>query len=309
MTPPPKATASGPRAPHVPEDVKPLPVGQAHTLSEAELSHFQTNNESIIRGIGARISLFLRSEFGFELDQLDALDLHRYQQSFGSPRNLVLVKASPLAGIAVVDVPKPLALAVVDRMLGGRGFGINPERDLKEVELALLNQVILLMVREYLRGHLPAGIEFHPQAVGREVNPRFLGIAPPEALFYCLRVRASLGDCFESVHILVPVDMLAPYTQKLHVAVDRGTSQATSRPPVPRWNPAYSEIHLGVSACWSGIEMTPRQLLGLQVGDILPLDPGRLDAVEVQIEGLTRFRGKLGSLNRKIAVELTHKIP
>lgn len=309
MTPPGQTPAAARRPAPAATDVRPLPLGQARTLSEAELSHFRTHNESIIRGIGARLSLFLRSDFGFELDQLDALDLHRYQQSFQAPRNLVLFKAPPLAGMGVIDIPKPLALAIVDRMLGGRGLGINPDRDLKEVELALLNQAILLMVREYFQGHLPEGFEFHPQAVGREVNPRFLGIAAPETLFYSLRIEASLGDCAGQVHLLVPVDMLAPYTQKLLVAVDRETVQEACHPSTPRWNPAYGDIRLRVDACWNDIEVTPRRLIGLQVGDILPLDPRRLDDVEVRVQGLARFRGKLGSLDRKAAIEVTQKIP
>ena len=42
----------------------------------------------------------------------------------------------------------------------------------------------------------------------------------------------------------------------------------------------------------------------LKEGDIIPLDPKRLNQVEVQLAGLTKYTGSLGSFDKKTAVQI-----
>ena len=58
-----------------PVDVKPFVVGQSSSSSDLETSRFRLLNEGVIRSVGAKLSLFLRSEFGFDLDGLEAMEL------------------------------------------------------------------------------------------------------------------------------------------------------------------------------------------------------------------------------------------
>ena len=69
------ASAGGAKAP---TEVKPFVVGQASSLSAQELNRFRIHNEGIVRSVGARLSLFLRAEFAFDLEHLDAMELGRY---------------------------------------------------------------------------------------------------------------------------------------------------------------------------------------------------------------------------------------
>jgi flagellar motor switch protein FliM len=291
-----------------PQEVKPFTVGHARSLSQSDLSRFKNHSATIVRNVAARLSLFLRTDFGFELAALDAVDHGRYCNETPAPRNLIMFQVEPMAGLCVIDMSKPLTLALVDRMLGGRGFGINPERELKEVEVALLHQTVLLITREYFQYWLPPGSDFRPVIAGRESNPRYLGLGPAQALFYHLKIEASLGDCFGEVEMLLPVDMLAPYVQKLLISADRETNALVTKPVTPPWNPNLGDVPLRTSAVWRNIAVTPRQLLGLKAGDILPLEPERIDSVEIQIQGVTRFSGKLGSLSKKTAIEIIHRI-
>ena len=194
-------------------------------------------------------------------------------------------------------------------MLGGRGFGVNPDRELREVELALLNQSVLLALKEYFSHWTEDVEEPRPRIVGRETNPRLLSEGRPEALFYVLSIQASIGDCFSSVDILLPVDMMAPSIQRALVTMSEGApAEVETVPERLRWNAAFDDLRLRLTATWSGLEITPRQILQLKAGDVLPLDSSRLDQVELRIQGLLRFRGKFGSANKKAAVEITSRI-
>ena len=74
-------------APVVPTDVKPFVVAPSSSSSDFETSRFRLLNEGVIRSVGAKLSLFLRSEFGFDLDQLDAVELGKYTAKAEAPGN------------------------------------------------------------------------------------------------------------------------------------------------------------------------------------------------------------------------------
>lgn len=292
-----------------PIDVKPFVIGQSSSSSDLETSRFRLLNEGVVRSVGAKLSLFLRSEFGFDLDQLEAIELGKYASKAENPGNYLLFQIDRFDGIGMIRFPRPLALAVGDRMLGGRGFGVNPDRELREVELALLNQSVLLALKEYFSHWTEDGQEPRPRIVGRETNPRLLAEGRPEALFYVLNIQASIGDCFSSVDLLLPVDMMAPSIQRALVTMSEGAPvEVEAAPERIRWNTAFDDLRLRVTATWSGLEITPRQILQLKAGDVLPLDSARLDQVELRIQGMPRFRGKFGSANKKAAVEITSRV-
>ena len=70
------------------------------------------------------------------------------------------------------------------------------------------------------------------------------------------------------------------------------------------WNPAYNHVKVPVSAQWTDLSITARDLLHLKQGDIIPLDPKRLGQVEVQLAGHPKYTGRLGSLDQKVAVQI-----
>ena len=66
----------------------------------------------------------------------------------------------------------------------------------------------------------------------------------------------------------------------------------------------YDKVKVPVVAQWTDLTILTHELLHLKEGDIIPLDPKRLNQVEVQLAGLTKYIGRLGSLDKKTAVQI-----
>ncbi|MBI4659586.1 MAG: FliM/FliN family flagellar motor switch protein [Verrucomicrobia bacterium] len=279
--------------------------GQSAALSSSELHRFKAHNESIVRGVGARLSLFLRIEFTLELLSLDSVTMPKFVDSSPPPRHMILFKIDPLRGIGVLDVPPPLALAVADRMLGGKGFSVNPNRALREVEIALVNQMAQIAIKEWCSAWKSAD-DLRPNLLGHESNPRFLQIGESDESFFMLKMEAGIGDCIEQMLMLLPVKMVDPLVRQLSLEVDSVKKERAARETsVPRWNPGFDEIKIPMSAEWRELEIQTRDLLNFQVGDIIPLDANQLNQVQVCLAGLPKYMGRLGSSGNKSAVEIT----
>jgi flagellar motor switch protein FliM len=285
--------------------VRNFAFGQSAALSSSELHRFKSHNESIIRGVGARLSLFLRIEFTLELLSLDTVTLPKFVDSAPPPRHMILYKIDPLRGVAVLDVPPPLALSVADRMLGGKGFSVNPNRALREVEIALVNQMAQIAINEWCSAW-KSGDTLKATLLGHESNPRFLQIAEADESFFLMKMEAGIGDCIEQMLMVMPVKMVDPLIRHLSIEVDTVKKERSTRETsVPRWNPGFDEIKIPLTAEWRDLEIKTRDLLNFQVGDIIPLDSNQLNQAQICLAGIPKYLGRLGSSGNKGAVEVT----
>lgn len=290
----------------LPQDrVRPYTPGQSAAISSSELHRFKSHNEAVVRGVGARLSLFLRIEFTLELLSLDTITLPKFADTAPPPRHMVLFKIDPLRGYGLFDIPPPLALSVADRMLGGKGFSVNPNRALREVEIALVNQMAQIAIKEWCAAWHSQD-DLRPVLLGHESNPRFLQISDPDETFYMLKMEAGIGDCIEQMLLAFPVTMIDLLVRQLSLETDsmkkeRGGPEMV----IARWNTAFDEIKIPLTAEWKDLELKTRDLLNFQVGDVIPLDPDQLNRVEVCLAGKPKYHGRLGSSGPKCAVEIT----
>jgi len=218
---------------------------------------------------------------------------------------MVMFKIEPLRGIGFLDVPQPLGLVIADRMLGGKGFSVNANRPLREVEIALVNQVAMIAIKEWCT-HWKSMDELRPGLLGVESNPRFLQIGPPDEIFYVLKMEAGIGDCIEQMQMVMPIKMLDPLVRQLTIDTDLMKKEKPVKELVtPRCNPAYDDIRLPVSAEWRGLEISTRDLINLKKGDIIPVKTNLLNQVEVRLAAVPKYVGRYGSAGPKCAIEIT----
>ena len=132
------------------EAIIPFEFGQAASLSSSDLHRFRTHNMSIARAMAGRLSLFVRAEFSMELEEVSTMTFQKYTDNAPTPCHLVLFKIDPLQGIGVLDFAPSLGLVLTDRMLGGLGAMIDPDRPLREVEHSVIDQASRILLQEWV---------------------------------------------------------------------------------------------------------------------------------------------------------------
>ena len=290
------------------EAVIPYTFGQAASLSSSDLHRFRTHNAAVARAMAARLSQFVRAEFSMELEEVSTMTFQKYTDSAPTPCHLVLFKVEPLQGIGVLDFAPSLGLVLTDRMLGGIGAMVDPDRPLREVEHSLIDQAARILLQEWAENWKTREL-LVPRLLGFENNPKFLTICDPDEEVKVLKYTATMGDVFDRVQLVLPVKMSEPLIQQLTADTDVKKKDAASKKSLmPTWNTAYDGVKLHVSAVWDDVEMLSRDLLNFKVGDFLPLKSDSFDRVEVRLADRPKFIGRLGSAAKKSAVEITKHI-
>jgi Flagellar motor switch protein len=73
-------------------------------LSEAELRRLRLLHEDFLRYPSARLSLYLRMEFGLKMAKLTTVTYSKFTDSLPNPTHISLFKVEPLVGVGILDI-------------------------------------------------------------------------------------------------------------------------------------------------------------------------------------------------------------
>jgi len=264
-------------------------------------------HEDYIRYLSARLSLFLRMEFSLKMAKLTTVTYSKFTESLPSPTHICLFKADPLVGVGVLDINPRLALTIADRLLGGHGHSVKAERYLTEIEMALLEDVIMIVLEEWC-GQWKAEQDLHPQIIGHENNGRFLQTSPKDAIMLALALEVNFCDCSEQMQIGVPYYTIEPLIKKMQARWHKDTS-ISSTTKQANWQKAYDHIKMPVRAQWDALNLSLREVNSLRVGDVVELPASLMQDTNILLNGSHKFSGTVGLDTDRVAVQINRKIP
>lgn len=274
-------------------------------LSPFELRKLRIHHEEFIQALAARLSIYLRVEFGMQMSQLHTTSFRDWCENLNSPTHICLFRVEPLRGICLLDVPPRLGLTIVDRLLGGPATSVSGTRELSELEVTLLDQVVLLMLTEWCT-HWARYRDLRPALFGHESNGLFLQTVDPDAIMLVLAIEARVNDCTETMQIAFPYWTIEPIVQLLSARLKPGPEDLPDIPTEQErgWNTHYDDAPMPVSAESNGLKLRAKDVVGLRVGDIVPLPPEFAERVQVKLASEKKFFGRLGTVDGRWAVEI-----
>lgn len=293
--------AAGPKPP------QPFVLRQPCLMSAAELRRLRMRHEEFARLLATRLSIHLRLEIGAQVAGLETCFYPQLLERLSNPTQVALFRMETLEGVGLIAVPPALGMAMVDRLLGGAGTPTALTRDMTEIEVALLDQVIELFLREWRQAvtTLPEG---KATILGHETNPRFLQIGASDTAALVLTLEVQLPECTERIHLGLPYAMVEPVIEQLTPSPEGKSQAAAARATAVRWNPELGSLEVPVSVQWDGLEIAARKLAELKVGDVLPVPADRINRTAVRLARVQKFTGRLGKCGESWAIELLERI-
>lgn len=263
-------------------------------------------NERFARNF--RISLFnlLRRSPVISVEGVRMSKFSEYVHSLFMPSNLNMMKVRPLRGTGLVVMNPKLVFSLVDNFFGGDGrFHAKIEgRDFTAVEMRIVQKVLdraFSDLREAWEPVFKVAFEY----VGSEVNPQFANIVTPSEVVVVSSFHVELEGGGGELHVTFPYSMIEPIRETLDAGVQSDVSDRDER-----WiNSLREEMKTApvvIESSLADTEITVRELLALQPGDIIPMDIPSL--VLARVEGVPVFRGKLGTSRGLRALKVVEPI-
>ena len=299
-------TFTGTRENRKRSDIRAHDFRQSGFLTPSELRRIRLRHEQFIRSLAGRMAIFLRLEFIVQTAKVQIVGYQKFIESLPSPTHITLFKTDPLKGVGLLVIPPRLGLTIVDRLLGGPGQMPEANRELSEIETALIDQVATLLLSEWCN-HWPEMRDLKPALLGHENNSRFLQTATPDTAMLVLTMNSGIGDQLEPIQLLFPYATVEPLMRLLNPPMPE-TDAAPARAGKPKWNAEFNDIKVPVTAEWHGLKMSAGEITRLKSGDVVMLDPQCAAQVHLRFSHLPKFIGRPGTCSGKWAVQLTSPI-
>ena len=263
-------------------------------------------NERFARNF--RISLFnlLRRSPIISVDGVRMSKFSEYVHSLFMPSNLNLMKVRPLRGTGLVVMNPKLVFTLVDNFFGGDGrFHAKIEgRDFTAVEMRIVQKVLEKIFIDLQEAWEPV-YKVHFEYVQSEVNPQFANIVTPSEVVVISSFQVELDGGAGEMHITLPYSMIEPIRETLDSGVQSDISDRDER-----WIKSLREemvaAPIEIDSTLTETEITVRELLELQAGDVIPVSVP--DTLVARVEGVPVFRGRFGASRGMCALKVVEPI-
>ncbi|BBC41348.1 flagellar motor switch protein FliM [Photobacterium damselae subsp. piscicida] len=255
-----------------------------------------------------RISLFnmLRKTAEVSINGVQMMKFGEYQNTLYVPTSLNMVRFRPLKGTALITMEARLVFILVENFFGGDGrFHAKIEgREFTPTERRIIQMLLKLVFEDYREAWSPVmGVEF--EYLDSEVNPTMANIVSSTEVIVVSSFHIELDGGGGDFHVVMPYSMVEPIRELLDAGV-----QSDKMDTDVRWSRALREeimdVPVNIRAKLLDVDLTLRDLMELQVGDIIPVDMP--DAATVFVEDLPTYRAKMGRTGDNVALKISEKL-
>lgn len=214
--------------------------------------------------------------------------------------------------IVLIDISKDVGFCAIDRLLGGAGLPLKNDREYSEIELGLLENFIRGMTG-LMKNVWFDQVEMAPKLIKMETNSRILqGISADENVviivmnFLINETQGKLNICIPALTLEMLFKKKAAHNKKSGRRVDHGSDTQRRGEIITE----ISKSELEITAVLGTVDLLLKELMDLEVGDIIKLDKPAGEMIDLVVEDVAWFRGPLGISNKKKAGlirELLHK--
>lgn len=274
-------------------------------LAEGELRRLRMVHQEYISTLSVRFSDMLRADMSLKMSKLTTLAFGKFVEAMRTPSHITLFKVEPLPGIGVFELPPKLALSLANRMLGGKGISSEGERYLTEIEIALLEDLIHIILTEWCF-QWKEEKDLVARMLGYESNPRFLQVTSSDTVMLVLGIEGMAGDSVDEMHIAVPYTMIEPIIKKMQAGRNREI-ELSKKIQHQSWREPFNKISVNIIADWVIGKILVKDALQLQVGDIIELPRTMLEQTRIRVDSNPRFRAAVGVENEHVVAQIIEK--
>jgi flagellar motor switch protein FliM len=274
-------------------------------FSKEQIRTLSMLHDNFARLLSTFLSAQLRAPARISLLSVQEMTYDEFIRSVPNPTLMAITTLKQLGGQMVVEMNPTLAFALIERLFGGKatpGAGLRP---LTDIELAVLERILvrLLAVLDEAWSHVSS---LKPELDRLETNPQFVQIISPSEMVALVSIKVEVDAAEGLLNLCFPYLVFKPVAAKLSAhhwfsAMEQGVSgggkEVLSR--------SLARTDVPVVALLGRAGITVRELLNLQVGDVIELENRAGDEIQVLVGSRPKFLARPGQVGRHLGVQIT----
>jgi len=253
--------------------------------------------------LGDSLSSSLQRNVNVEFVSKEMVKFGEFLESFSNPTGFSIFNMEPLIGSAMLAIEADLAFCLIDCMFGGVGKPLEQMREFTLIEQRMLKKFAVEVLQNLEKAWSPV-CPLEVSLKKTETRPEFVRLVTPGDLVIVVRCSISGEEFTGNIHQCIPYLMLEPIKDRLS-SVNLVEAESENM-----WSSQFGDL-LGDAQVELTAELgrvgchTVRDLLNLDVGNLIRLNTSPQDPVDVMVETVPKYRGFPGVVKGSRAIEIT----
>lgn len=276
-------------------DVRNYDFKRPERVSKDQMRSLESLHEQFARNMGASLSGFLRTIVECRVATIEQLTYSEFIHALPNPTCFNLLQAPPLEGQMCLELSPLIIYPIMDRLLGGSNAELFiPQRPLTSIELRLVKRITDRALECLTESwHDLATVRF--ELVDTESNPQLVQVVAPNEVVVVIGFELKMGARAGTMSLCIPFNVIEPVISKLTsqswFAYARRKKRESQKDKVAT---CLKHAKLVLQAYLAETRITVRELLNLQVGDVIQTDKSCTTDSILRVEGKNKFAGQLG---------------
>lgn len=283
-------------------EVRPYDFSRQEKTIRGRLPTLDMINEKFSRTVRSAVFSVLRKSVDVSQEGIKTMKYEEFLKNLQMPSSLNIFQFTTLRGQGVLALDPNLVFLIVDSYFGGDGrFHTRIEgRDFTNVEQGVIKKIVDVMFHELKEAWKPV-YETDFKHVRSEMNPQFLNvIGQTEPVIICT-FRMEVESGASKFNLCIPYQSIEPIKDKLY-----GTQRVDTVDH--KWSSSlleqFSNVELSVTAEVGKAHINVAEMLNLKAGDVIQLDRKAKAALDLKIEGITKFIARPGVVDSNYALKI-----
>lgn len=278
-------------------------------IIRGRLPQLEVIYEKFMRSFRVSLSSALRKIASLTLASTDFLKFGEFINTLPMPTCMTVLRFANLRGSALFVIESKLAYALVDSFFGGadRPYTKIEGKDFTQIELSIVKKVVDLAIDD-MEAAWSSVEKIGCSFVRTEVNPQFVGIVPPTDVVIASTFDVELENANGTITIVIPYATIEPIKQKLQSGFQVESDQTDKKlwTTIIKDQLLATDVNIKVELGQTEIKL--EDLMGMKVGDVIPLNQDSNGEFNIDVEGVSKFKGFYGVHHGTVAMQVTRPV-
>jgi flagellar motor switch protein FliM len=248
-----------------PKSLRRFRVRPAGTLKDEHEQVLALVNQNFCRLFGVDLSTYIRTEVDITMSPVQQWSWDDLLNALPEPYCAARLTMAPMVGTGLISIDVPLAIAIVEKLLGGAGVAEERSEPLTEVELSLLTELNNRAAND-LAEALSLVVETRPVTARQESRLELIRAAAGRQLVIALEFEIDMKSARGQFRIAIPAEGLISKLEGFS-----GTSPTSASATVADTG-RLEECSVEASVRFNETDLPSRTIVELTPGQVIRLE-------------------------------------
>ncbi|WP_003544056.1 flagellar motor switch protein FliM [Desulfotomaculum nigrificans] len=274
-------------------------------FTKEQLRTLQVLHEGYARLLSNFLSGYLRTTITIEVASIGQFTYEEFINSVPTPTVMTIFSLSPLKGTALMETNLQFLFPLIDLQFGGSGDMPMKVRELTDIELSVANRIIKRLL-DHLTVTWKDIATITPKIESIDANPHLHQLMSPNDIVAVLTFSTAVGNEVKGlINMCLPYNFLDPVLAKFSAANQFTRDNEQKEQDLEALEFWLGESDVEISVVVGETDISVKDFLQLQVGDVLPLARGFNQDLDMYVDNELKYKVQVGTVGQSLAVQVT----